>query len=129
MRTQAQVKHRPPQKRAATRQHPEETRSRMLRASLTDVVFKPGTREYKVVAGTLADPYTGQVLHYSVDAPDTVHVDHLVALARGWDAGAWSWNPNQRIAFANDPENLIVVSAEANMLECARVRSAGDLSW
>lgn len=35
----------------------------MLRGSLTDAVFKPGTRNCKVLSGTLqSDPYTGQTI-------------------------------------------------------------------
>jgi uncharacterized protein DUF1524 len=97
----------------------------MLRTQLTDVVFKAGTRDCKVLAGTLEDPYTGHVLRYSADDANTIHVDYLVSLAPGWDAGAWAWNLNQRIAFANDPDNLIVVSAEANIL----AKSDAGLEW
>lgn len=101
-----------------------DTRNRMLQQQLTEVVIKPGTHGCKVLAGTLEDPYTGQVVAFSAADPDAVQVDHVFALARAWDAGAWRWDQAQRIAFANDPANLIVVTGPAN-----RDKSDSGLQW
>ena len=47
----------------------------MLRGSLTDVVFKPGTRNCKVLSGTLqSDPYTGQTIHYTSTQANALQV-------------------------------------------------------
>jgi hypothetical protein len=87
-----------------------DTRNRVLRAALKNVVFKPGTRDCKVTAGTLdPDPYTGQ----AVDVKQ-VQIDHRYALRRAWDAGASQWTPQQRQIFANDLTELVAVSATAN---------------
>lgn len=93
-----------------------DTRQTMLREALTDVVFKPGTRNCKVLSGTLqSDPYTGQTIQYTNTQASVLQVDHLYPLARAWDSGAWAWDLKQRQRFANDHDNLIVVSGKANM--------------
>ena len=87
-----------------------DTRSRLLAASLSDVKFKPGTRECKPIAGVLSpDPYTGA----TVDLDD-VEADHIWSLHRLWNASAWRWDQQQRQIVANDMDNLIAVSRQAN---------------
>ena len=87
-----------------------DTRNRILAASLRGVTFKPGTRNCKVVTGYLdPDPYTGQRIQLH-----DIEIDHVVPQARAFDAGAWKWDPQQRQIFANDPTELIAVSASAN---------------
>lgn len=86
-----------------------DTRSRILRAQLRDVEFKPGTRNCKVIAGWTIDPYTGNRITLK-----QIAIDHVVPLSFSWNAGAWQWPLEQRVAFANDPENLLAVSASSN---------------
>lgn len=86
-----------------------DTRSRILRAQLRDVEFKPGTRNCKVVAGWTIDPYTGTRITVK-----QIQIDHIVPLSYSWNAGAWQWTQEQRQAFANDIDNLLAVSASAN---------------
>lgn len=87
-----------------------DTRNRVLAASLQDVTFKPGTRNCKVASGFLdPDPYTGQRI-----ALHDTQIDHIVPLARAFDAGAWKWDPRQRQIFANDLTELVAVSGAAN---------------
>jgi hypothetical protein len=68
-----------------------------------------------VLAGELDDPYTGTVIAF-VRGPDSaaVQIDHLVALDDAWRTGAQAWPAARRLAFANDPANLIAVSGQAN---------------
>ena len=47
----------------------EITRNDVLGAQLVDVEFKPGTRDCKVVSGTLNDPYTGNVIDFTTANP------------------------------------------------------------
>jgi hypothetical protein len=68
----------------------------------TDVI----TRD-RAGAAVLRDPYSGQ------PAP-LIQIDHLVPLAAAWDLGASRWPPHLRADFANDPEELLAVSAAAN---------------
>ncbi|WP_233213563.1 HNH endonuclease family protein [Mycobacterium hubeiense] len=91
-----------------------DTRQRVLRAQLTDVTFKPGTRNCKVVSGVLHDPYTGTEIRYSSADPDSVEIDHIAALSRVWHLGAWRWTAQQRQVFANDTDNLLAVSGAQN---------------
>lgn len=86
-----------------------DTRNTVLAAQLQDVTFKPGTHNCKVVSGWLIDPYTGQRITLA-----QTQIDHVVPLHRAYDAGAWSWPAARRQQFANDPRNLLAVSAHAN---------------
>lgn len=97
-----------------------DTRNDLLRRDLVDVEIKPGTHGCVAAAGTLHDPYTGQTIQF-VRGPDSdkVQVEHTVALADAWSAGAWQWDPQQRVNFANDPLNLVVVDGPTNMAKGA----------
>lgn len=55
------------------------------------------------------DPYTGKPL-----APGDVEVDHLYPVSAAWDMGASTWPEEKRLAFYNDPDNLVAVSSEVN---------------
>jgi hypothetical protein len=74
----------------------------------------------KVLAGTLApDPYTATSIRFVYGGASEVDIDHVVALSDAWQKGAAKWAPGKRLAFANDPLNLLAVDASAN-------RSKGD---
>ncbi|PPF32613.1 HNH endonuclease family protein [Pseudoclavibacter sp. AY1H1] len=93
-----------------------DTRNDILNRDLTDLVHKPGTNDCKVVAGTLHDPYTGQLIHVNTpqELGDQIDVDHIVPLNLAWLHGAATWTPEQRRNFANDPANLRAVDASTN---------------
>lgn len=94
------------------------TRDDILRRDLDDVEFGDG-EECEVSSGTLdPDPYTGKDVAF-VRGRSRVDIDHVVALSDAWQKGAGQWEPSKRIAFANDPLNLVAVDAGAN-------RSKGD---
>lgn len=57
----------------------------------------------------ITDPYTNEDL-----LPNDVELDHLYPLAAAWDMGAHAWPQEKRLAFANDPLNLVVTSSRAN---------------
>lgn len=61
----------------------------------------------------LPDPYTGRGLTY-VRGRSVVDIDHVVALGNAWATGAQQLTRRVRIALANDPLNLLAVSASAN---------------
>ncbi|MBY6388965.1 HNH endonuclease [Rhodococcus erythropolis] len=86
-----------------------DTRSRVLHRDMRDITFKAGTRNCKVIAGWLQDPYSGE----RVDLDD-VEVDHTVSLHRAWNAGAWQWDPVKRQIFANDLTELRALSSSVN---------------
>ncbi|WP_232252976.1 hypothetical protein [Rhodococcus erythropolis] len=62
-----------------------DTRNDVLGRQLVDIEFKPGTRDCKVVAGTLHDPYTGTDIAFSTANPSAIQIDHVIsaALSRG----------------------------------------------
>ncbi|MBV8346311.1 MAG: HNH endonuclease [Mycolicibacterium sp.] len=91
-----------------------DTRNRVLAMQLTDVVYKPGTRDCKVLTGTLNDPYSGTTIQFDSSDPNAIQIDHVYALAAAWDAGAAQWSQDQRVAFANDTDNLLAVSGKLN---------------
>lgn len=64
-----------------------------------------------VESGRLFDPYTRE--RATVDA-STVDIDHVVALADAWRAGAADWTAQERVDFANDPANLAPTSSTVN---------------
>lgn len=90
------------------------TRDDILRRDLTGVELRRGT--CLVQRGVLHDPYSGQTIDFvrSPKTSEAVQIDHLVSLADAWYKGARSWDDNRRRDFANDPRNLLAVSAQAN---------------
>ncbi len=59
----------------------EITRNNVLKIQLVDVAFKPGTRDCKVIAGTLHDPYTGTDIAFSTSNPSAIQIDHVLSAA------------------------------------------------
>jgi hypothetical protein len=90
-----------------------DTRDDILRRDLRRVVYRAGTNGCVVVSGVLADPYTGTTITY-VRGRSRVDIDHVVALGDAWRTGAARWAVSKRLALANDPLNLLAVSASAN---------------
>lgn len=70
----------------------------------------------KVVSGTLNDPYTGASIKFTRGplSSDEVQIDHVVALSNAWQTGAAYWSFDKRVAFANDPLELLAVDGGAN---------------
>ncbi|GAA2444846.1 HNH endonuclease family protein [Streptomyces macrosporus] len=88
------------------------TRDDILRRDLTDVSLRSDGCE--VLSGTLEeDPYTGRTVTFRRGS-SRVDIDHVVALSDAWQKGAADWPERRRVAFANDPLNLLAVSAAAN---------------
>ncbi|WP_371528796.1 HNH endonuclease family protein [Streptomyces sp. NBC_01283] len=88
------------------------TRDDILKRDLDDVKYRDGDCE--VASGRLApDPYTGKDVTFT-RGRSQVDIDHLVALSDAWQKGAGKWEPSKRIAFANDPLNLLAVDAGPN---------------
>lgn len=59
------------------------------------------------------DPYTGLTIEYNHKA-GAVDVEHIVARSEAWDSGASKWTQERRDEFANDPLEIMVVSASGN---------------
>lgn len=91
-----------------------DTRNDLLAVHLTQVELKPGTNGCVVLSGALADPYTGTDVAFVRGDGALVDIDHVVALGNRWVSGAHSWPAATRVAFANDPVNLLPVDAGQN---------------
>ncbi|MDR0627129.1 MAG: HNH endonuclease family protein [Bifidobacteriaceae bacterium] len=91
------------------------TRNEILQRDLVDVTFLASDPECKVATGQLIDPYTGVTVNFDrAESTTTVQIDHLVPLAQAWRAGAWKWNKERRVAFANDPDEVLATAGAAN---------------
>ena len=104
-----------------------DTRNDMPRRDLRDVQIRPATRGCVVESGTLTDPYTGEEIHFvkGNKTSTLVQIDHVVPLADAWQKGAQQWAEQKRIAFANDPLNLLAVGAEVNR----RKKDGDSATW
>ncbi|HEU4830670.1 MAG TPA: HNH endonuclease family protein [Candidatus Saccharimonadales bacterium] len=70
-----------------------------------------------VISGILHDPYTGKAIFFErgSDTSSLVQIDHVVALSDAWQKGAQQLSYDRRVAFANDPLELLAVDGPANM--------------
>jgi uncharacterized protein DUF1524 len=91
-----------------------DTRDRILARDLRAKSFRAATRTCVVLSGRLADPYTSTTIMFARGGASEVDIDHVVALGDAWQKGAWRWPRGERVAFANDPLNLLAVDASAN---------------
>ena len=94
-----------------------DTRNDMLARDLTGTTFKAGTHDCVVLTGTLVDPFSGATIAFQRgnDTSNDVQIDHVVALSDAWQKGAQGWDETTRVAFANDPLNLLAVDGPLNM--------------
>ena len=90
-----------------------DARNDILKRDLTDITFKVGTRDCKVIAGQLLDPFSGKVITFSTTKV-VIDIDHVVALSNAWQTGAAYFDKNTRLLIANDPINLLAVDAKLN---------------
>ena len=90
-----------------------DARNDILKRDLTEVIFKAGTRDCKVISGVLLDPFSNKVLAFT-SAKSAVDIDHLVALSNAWQTGAAYFDRSKRSQIANDPLNLLAVDARLN---------------
>jgi hypothetical protein len=88
-------------------------RNIILRRDLQNTVQDDKCR---VLRGTLDDPYTGKIIQFErgEQTSQEVQIDHVVALSDAWQTGAQLISAEQRLAFANDPLNLLAVEGKAN---------------
>ena len=90
-----------------------DARNDTLKRDLTDITYKSGTRDCKVIAGQLLDPFSGKVITFSTTKV-VIDIDHVVALSNAWQTGAAYFDKNTRLLIANDPINLLAVDAKLN---------------
>ena len=90
-----------------------DARNDTLKRDLTDITYKVGTRDCKVIAGHLLDPFSGKVITFSTTKV-VIDIDHVVALSNAWQTGAAYFDKNKRSQIANDPLNLLAVDSKLN---------------
>lgn len=92
-----------------------DTRNDVLSRTLEHVEYRPGTGGCVVVAGLLADPYSGQMVQFQKANARAVQIDHVIPLSAAWDLGAHAWPAKSRRRFANDiAVNLLAVNGPDN---------------
>ena len=97
-------------------------RDDILRRDLTKVTLKG---RCTVIAGVLADPYTGRTVPFVKADAAKVQIDHVVPLGAAWIRGARDWPQATRERFANDPGNLLATTSSANQSKSDR----GPAEW
>jgi len=90
-----------------------DARNDTLKRDLTNITYKAGTRECKVIAGQLIDPFSGKLITFSASG-NSIDIDHVVALSNAWQTGAAYFEKSKRTLLANDPLNLLAVDAKLN---------------
>jgi hypothetical protein len=95
-------------------------RDRILTRDLIQKTYEPGDT-CAVQSGHLHDPYTAAQITFARGGASEVDIDHVVALSDAWQKGAQQWTADTRVAFANDPLNLLSVDAHIN-----RAKGDGD---
>ena len=90
-----------------------DTRNDILARDLTGERLDPDG--CTVLTGTLRDPYTGHIIHFTRGPHSTdVQIDHVVSLAEAWKLGAYKWSTARRTEYANDPLVLLAVDGPEN---------------
>jgi hypothetical protein len=102
-----------------------DTRNDILNRDLSAKEWRVGTHGCVVIAGLLADPYTGRSILFAKADAAAVQIDHVVALSDAWQKGAAGWSAARRLAFANDPLNLLAVDGPSN----ASKRDGDTATW
>ncbi|RKX02098.1 HNH endonuclease [Corynebacterium diphtheriae] len=88
------------------------TRDEVLAATLIDAHL---TVDCSLTRGYGDDPYSLRpiAVHPGRDR-EPIELDHVYPLSAAWDMGAFAWDKERRIAFANDPLNLVAASKQQN---------------
>lgn len=94
-----------------------DTRNDILKRDLTQITYRPKTRNCVVLKGVLLDRYSGEKINFvrgNITSME-VQIDHVVALSNAWQTGAFKLSKIERTAFANDPINLFAVKGRLNL--------------
>ena len=93
-----------------------DTRNDILKRDLDEVEFRPKTRDCVVQRGVLHDAYTDETTLFvrGDRTSDQVQIDHVVSMSDAWQKGAQDLTPEERLHFANDPQNLQAVAKDTN---------------
>ena len=92
-----------------------DTRNFILKRDLKNLTYRTSPA-CTVATGTLRDPYTATTINFvrGVKTSTAVQIDHVVPLSDAWQKGAQKLSYSTRVAFANDPLNLLAVDGPTN---------------
>lgn len=92
-----------------------DTRNYILRRDLKNITYRDSPA-CTIATGTLRDPYTRKTINFvrGVKTSMAVQIDHVVPLSDAWQKGAQKLSYATRVAFANDPLNLLAVDGPTN---------------
>jgi hypothetical protein len=99
----------------------QNTRQDLLQQRSSVPVTFTNSRRCTVKTGKWYDPYSGNTYTLASD----IDVDHIVSLAYSFPRGSKNWTRAQKAAFANDPENLLLVDDGINQAKSAK----GPTEW
>jgi hypothetical protein len=68
-------------------------------------------RGCKIKDGMWIDFYTGEKIKLN----DHPQIDHVVPLSYAHKVGAYKWSRDQKVAFYNDHDNLVITSRSMNL--------------
>ena len=92
-----------------------DTRDRILARDLRAKRFRSATRPLRRgERPARRSVHRRRTIDYVRGGASEVDIDHVVALGDAWQKGAQRWPHGERVAFANDPLNLLAVDASAN---------------
>ena len=91
------------------------TRDEILMRDMKSVTFDR-QEKCQVQTGTLVDPYSGITINFlqGRGTSSLVQIDHVVAVSDAWQKGAFKWGSATKVAFYNDPLNLLAVQGRLN---------------
>lgn len=92
----------------------------LLRDNIGTIKFKRN-KPCNVTWGEWVCPYTGKTFSKASD----VDIDHIVPLKHAYNTGGASWSREKKRAFANDPDNLLVVDDATNQAKGYK----GPVKW
>ena len=99
----------------------QNTRAEILIDQSTGPVTFSDDREVVVLTGRWISIFTNKIIVVARYAD----IDHIVPLKWAWDHGAYKWDYEKRLKFANDPRNLAAVEAGLNRSKGAK----GPTEW
>ena len=93
-----------------------DSRNDILNRDLESITYKFSNNKCIVMTGVLSDPFSGEKIEFlrGVGSSNLIQIDHVVAVSDAWQKGAFKWEPATKIAFYNDPLNLMAVKGVLN---------------
>lgn len=93
-----------------------DTRNDVLNRDLKSITYKYSGDNCTVMTGVLVDPYSGMTMNFlrGVGTSSLIQIDHVVAVSDAWQKGAFKWGSATKVAFYNDPLNLLAVNGRLN---------------